>query len=57
MTTGTRIVAAGAVALAWAFGAAQAQEVAVITPYLAQPGTQFYVDGFTTEAGERGPGR
>jgi ribose transport system substrate-binding protein len=28
-------------------GAAAAQErVAVITPYLAQPGTQFYIDGF-----------
>jgi len=54
MTTGTRIVAAGAVALGMGVGAAQAQEVAVITPYLAQPGTQFYVDGFTTEAGERG---
>lgn len=33
---------------------AAAQEVAVITPYLAQPGTQFYVDGFETRAGELG---
>lgn len=31
-------------------GTASAQEVAVITPYLAQPGTQFYVEGFTAEA-------
>lgn len=31
-------------------GTASAQDVAVITPYLAQPGTQFYVDGFTAEA-------
>lgn len=31
-------------------GTAGAQEVAVITPYLAQPGTQFYVEGFTAEA-------
>ena len=31
-----------------------AQEVAVITPYLAQPGTQFYVDGFETRAGALG---
>lgn len=31
-----------------------AQEVAVITPYLAQPGTQFYVDGFTARADELG---
>ncbi len=33
---------------------ALAQEVAVITPYLAQPGTQFYVDGFTASAEEKG---
>ncbi|EAR50173.1 ABC sugar (ribose) transporter, periplasmic substrate-binding subunit [Oceanicola granulosus HTCC2516] len=33
---------------------ALAQEVAVITPYLAQPGTQFYVDGFTARADELG---
>ncbi|GAB5511327.1 MAG: substrate-binding domain-containing protein [Hyphomicrobiales bacterium] len=31
-------------------GTASAQDVAVITPYLAQPGTQFYVEGFTAEA-------
>jgi len=31
-----------------------AQEVAVITPYLAQPGTQFYVDGFEKQAMEFG---
>ncbi|MDJ1009613.1 MAG: substrate-binding domain-containing protein [Paracoccaceae bacterium] len=33
---------------------AAAREVAVITPYLAQPGTQFYVDGFTARAEELG---
>ncbi|MEM1286823.1 MAG: substrate-binding domain-containing protein [Pseudomonadota bacterium] len=33
---------------------AAAQEVAVITPYLAQPGTQFYVDGFSARAEELG---
>jgi ribose transport system substrate-binding protein len=33
---------------------ALAQDVAVITPYLAQPGTQFYVDGFTARADELG---
>jgi ribose transport system substrate-binding protein len=33
---------------------ALAQDVAVITPYLAQPGTQFYVDGFTARAEESG---
>lgn len=33
---------------------AAAQDVAVITPYLAQPGTQFYVDGFSARADELG---
>jgi ribose transport system substrate-binding protein len=33
---------------------ALAQEVAVITPYLAQPGTQFYIDGFGARAAELG---
>ncbi|ROT96102.1 substrate-binding domain-containing protein [Histidinibacterium lentulum] len=54
MTMGTRIAAAGAVALGMGTAGALAQEVAVITPYLAQPGTQFYVDGFTAEGEERG---
>lgn len=31
-----------------------AQSVAVITPYLAQPGTQFYVDGFEARASALG---
>ena len=35
-------------------GAAAAQEVAVITPYLAQPGTQFYVEGFQAAAKDKG---
>lgn len=43
------ILAAGA-----GFGAAQAQDVAVITPYLAQPGTQFYVEAFQGVASEKG---
>ena len=34
--------------------AALAQTVAVITPYLAQPGTQFYVDAFQARAAELG---
>jgi hypothetical protein len=43
-----------AVAVASIAGAAVAQpKVAVITPYLAQPGTQFYVEGFQAAAGER----
>lgn len=45
---------AAAFIAATAAGAAQAQDVAVITPYLAQPGTQFYVDGFTARAAELG---
>ena len=35
-------------------GAASAQNVAVITPYLAQPGTQFYVEAFEADATEKG---
>ncbi len=42
-------VAAGTALVAFAAGAA-AQSVAVITPYLAQPGTQFYVEAFQAEA-------
>lgn len=34
--------------------AAMAETVAVITPYLAQPGTQFYVDAFQARATELG---
>ena len=34
--------------------AASAQSVAVITPYLAQPGTQFYVEAFQDRAKELG---
>lgn len=34
--------------------AQDAPSVAVITPYLAQPGTQFYLDGFEAEAEARG---
>ncbi len=34
--------------------AALAETVAVITPYLAQPGTQFYVDAFQARATELG---
>lgn len=34
--------------------AALAAKVAVITPYLAQPGTQFYVEAFQGVAGDKG---
>jgi ribose transport system substrate-binding protein len=41
-------------ALALGASAAWAETVAVITPYLAQPGTQAYVEGFEAAAAERG---
>jgi ribose transport system substrate-binding protein len=46
-----------AIAIAATLGfssAALAETVAVITPYLAQPGTQFYVDAFQARATELG---
>jgi ribose transport system substrate-binding protein len=43
-----------AVAASTFAGAAFAQKVAVITPYLAQPGTQFYVEGFQAAAKDKG---
>ncbi|OWU71460.1 sugar ABC transporter substrate-binding protein [Marinibacterium profundimaris] len=43
-----------AAALAGAGTVAQAETVAVITPYLAQPGTQMYVEGFEAAAEEKG---
>lgn len=50
------LAAATAVTLAvgWAGGAYAASKVAVITPYLAQPGTQFYVEAFQGVAKEKG---
>ena len=49
-----RTTLAGAVMAVGLTGTAVAQDVAVITPYLAQPGTQFYVEGFTAQAEELG---
>lgn len=44
-----------ALALTLALAApAAAQTVTVVTPYLAQPGTQMYVEGFTARAAEKG---
>ncbi|MEM7642088.1 MAG: substrate-binding domain-containing protein [Pseudomonadota bacterium] len=37
-------------AVAMTISGASAQEVAVVTPYLAQPGTQAYVEGFEASA-------
>jgi ribose transport system substrate-binding protein len=48
MTIRTTLTAAALLSVT--ASAAWAQDVAVITPYLAQPGTQFYVDGFTARA-------
>jgi ribose transport system substrate-binding protein len=45
----------GAAALALSSGVAfAAGKVTVITPYLAQPGTQFYVEAFQAEAAKEG---
>lgn len=46
-------IAAAALTLA-AAAAAPAETVAVVTPYLAQPGTQAYVEGFEAAAEPRG---
>ncbi len=56
MAVSTRIrIAGAALALSLSAGAAaQAQDIAVITPYLAQPGTQFYVEAFNARAAELG---
>lgn len=48
------LVGTAAVVVIALAGAAHAQKVAVITPYLAQPGTQFYVEGFQAAAKEKG---
>lgn len=42
------------VAVGWAGGAIADSKVAVITPYLAQPGTQFYVEAFQGVAKDKG---
>jgi ribose transport system substrate-binding protein len=49
----TRLTLAAA-ALALSTLAAAAETVAVITPYLAQPGTQMYVEGFQAAAAAKG---
>ncbi|MCX7302555.1 MAG: substrate-binding domain-containing protein [Rhodobacterales bacterium] len=51
----TSLKAAGlASVLGFAAHGVLAETVAVITPYLAQPGTQFYVEGFQARATELG---
>jgi ribose transport system substrate-binding protein len=50
-----KIVVAAVATVVSLAGAADAQpKVAVITPYLAQPGTQFYVEGFQAAAKDKG---
>ncbi len=46
----TKTLLAGLVIAAIGVSHAVAEKVAVITPYLAQPGTQFYVEGFKEAA-------
>jgi len=48
------LFAATAIAAASIAGSAFAAKVAVITPYLAQPGTQFYVEAFQDVAKQKG---
>ncbi len=43
-----------AAAVGLAASPAAAERIALITPYLAQPGTQFYVDAFKARADEQG---
>jgi len=50
---GLAVAAVAVSGAAFATGAL-AQKVAVITPYLAQPGTQFYVEAFQAVAKEKG---
>ena len=49
-----RMLLSAAAGLALMAGAAWAETVAVITPYLAQPGTQMYLEGFQAKAAEAG---
>ena len=48
------VFAATAIAAVSLAGSALAAKVAVITPYLAQPGTQFYVEAFQAVAKDKG---
>ncbi|HHY48217.1 MAG TPA: substrate-binding domain-containing protein [Alphaproteobacteria bacterium] len=54
LTRLARGLALAAAAVGLTAGAAMAQKVAVITPYLAQPGTQFYVEAFQAVAKDKG---
>jgi ribose transport system substrate-binding protein len=49
-----RMILGSVAALALSAGALMAETVAVITPYLTQPGTQAYVEGFQAQAAKAG---
>ncbi len=49
-----RMIFGSVAALALSAGALMAETVAVITPYLTQPGTQAYVEGFQARAAKAG---
>ena len=44
------VLAAGFAALGAGAALAAGEKIAVITPYLSQPGTQFYVEAFEARA-------
>jgi ribose transport system substrate-binding protein len=48
------LLAAAALAATSSLAIAAGEKIAVITPYLAQPGTQFYVEAFQAKAKENG---
>lgn len=48
------VLGAGVLAFGASAALAAGEKVAVITPYLAQPGTQFYVEAFQARAAELG---
>jgi ribose transport system substrate-binding protein len=48
------LAAASAFALSASAAFAAGEKIAVVTPYLAQPGTQFYVEAFQAKAKENG---
>jgi ribose transport system substrate-binding protein len=48
------VAAVSALALMSGFAAAAGEKITVITPYLAQPGTQFYVEAFQEKAKANG---
>ncbi|WEK03773.1 MAG: substrate-binding domain-containing protein [Candidatus Devosia phytovorans] len=57
MLSKTKLAVSGLVLAmsAFSFGAARAEgNVAIVTPYMAQPGTQFYVEAFQGVAAEKG---